>query len=74
MDTIKVGDTVFWGKSLGRPPVPAKITAIDLCSRPGVKYGVPVKSVPRNLLSSCCVSLDNGHWGYGDQITPMEKN
>lgn len=73
MNTVKVGDKVFWAQARGRPPISAVIKYIDLCSRPGVKYGVPVDSVPANLLNTCCVSMTNGSWAYGTQLTPMEK-
>lgn len=73
MTTVKIGDTVFWAQTRWGPPISAVIKNIDLCAAPGVKYGVPVAEVPANLLETCCVSLTNGSWAYGTQLTIMEK-
>ena len=69
MSTLKVGDKVLWRGSWGaESPVKVTVISIDRVS-PGEKYGEPVDSmdwdeVPRYAV----VSLDNGHWAYGQQL------
>ncbi len=68
---VEVGDLVWWAPKYGRPAEPVRIKSIDVCSRPGEKYGIPVDAVFKNGLSSCCVTLDNGHWAYGYAVVPL---
>lgn len=68
---VRVGDLVWWTPARGRSPEPVEITAIDLCSAPGVKYGVPVNAVRRSNMSWCCFSLANGRWQYGNELKPL---
>ena len=70
---LKVGDSVMWRGSWGRDtPLPTKVTSIEIVA-PGEKEGgEDVKQVPWAVVESGCVvvTLDNGHWAYGDQISP----
>lgn len=71
---LKVGDTVLWRQTYGSTrSIAAKITAIEACSRPGIKYGVPVDAVPESLVPSCVFDLDNGHYAFGTQIDLIEQ-
>ena len=69
---IRVGDTVLH-KGRNGVPVRAKITAIDLCARPGMKYGTPVEYIDEKWLRYCCFSLDNGHWSFETEVTLIEQ-
>ena len=42
------------------------VECIEKC-KPGDKYGNPVASAPVGA-SNYVLSLDNGHWCYGDQV------
>jgi hypothetical protein len=69
---LKVGDPVLWRGCFGKSdPVKAVITEIEIdCN--GSKYGTSVDSAPWSEIHGCnvIVSLDNGCWAYGFQITP----
>ena len=47
---------------------PAKIIKIELCDKPGDKYGIDIKSIPVDLVNRCIFDLDNGHWSYGENL------
>jgi hypothetical protein len=73
---LKVGDKVIWRGGWGNDaPKEAIIEDIELCAK-GSKYGKPVKSVTWETIEkgnrSITVSLDNGHWAYGYQLTKKE--
>lgn len=77
MSKLKIGDEVIWRGAWGtQEPIKAKIESIELCAN-GRKYGKDVKSVDWNTVTngkrSITVSLDNGHWAYGNQLTEIEK-
>lgn len=82
MKTIKVGDQVMWrGCWNQQPSIVATITGIELtpsffCTSPNIryKYGVPVNEVETANKDKCVFTLDNGHWAYGNQITPIAVN
>ncbi len=67
---LKVGDTVSWRGSWGNDALQnAKVLEIDVdCD--GGKDGRSVTEVFWSKVTrhNVVVSLDNGHWAYGDQI------
>ena len=72
MRTLKIGDEVIWRGSWGKDaPKRAKVEAIEITG--GGKYGDSVSEVDwreacdRNIT----VVLDNGHWAYASQISPV---
>lgn len=67
---LKVGDTVSWRGAWGIDPAKeAIIETIDVNCK-GSKSGTEVESVEWNEVTrkNVVISLDNGHWAYGDQI------
>lgn len=62
MKTLKIGDTVISRHG------PGAITKIELCEKPGHKYGIDVKEIYVDLVDRCVFDLNNGHFAYGDQI------
>lgn len=71
---LSVGDLVWWAPKYGRPPEPVAIKSIDLCDRPGEKYGIPVGAIHEADLSRSCMSLENGHWKYGNELVPLTQD
>lgn len=68
---VKVGDKVMWRGSFGMgPQKPATITGLELCEERRTKYGVSVPAALWDYKEYLLVSLDNGHWAYGEQIFP----
>ncbi len=67
---LKLGDTVKWRGGFGRElPIEAKVESIEIC-KVGSKYGRDVKSVDWDKVKrNVVVTLDNGHWAYGEQIS-----
>ena len=77
MNRLKIGDKVMWRGAWGNDaPKEAIVTEIELCAN-GKKYGKTVKSVAWETFTSgsrsITVTLDNGHWAYGNQLTEIEK-
>ena len=70
--TLKVGDKVMWRGGWGtQAPQEATVVVLEECE-PGQKDGRDVKTMHWALVPSMAVvSLDNGHWAYGDQLEPM---
>lgn len=70
---LKVGDKVMWRGSQGLDaPQEATIHNIDDNVPYGDKYGRPVQEVPwSQVRTSVVVCLTNGHWAYGEQISPL---
>jgi len=70
MNKLTVGDTVKWrGGFGGDAPKDAKVESIEInCEG---KYGDDVSEVAWGKVNSRSVniSLDNGHWCYGTQIS-----
>ena len=62
MKTLKIGDTVISKHGV------AEILKIELCEKPGHKYGIDVKEIYVDLVDRCVFDLNNGHFAYGDQI------
>jgi hypothetical protein len=72
--TIRTGDRVMWrGCFNTQPAMPVEVTGIELCSVPRSKYGNPINEVPVDKKDYCVFSLSNGHWAYGEQISPAES-
>ena len=70
MKNLKVGDTVVWRGCFGSEEAKnAVVKGIELCEKRRSKYGVKVTEVPWDKKDYIIVSLDNGHWAYGDQIS-----
>tara|TARA_B100001093_G_C26856399_1_gene1027630 strand:- start:2767 stop:2976 length:210 start_codon:yes stop_codon:yes gene_type:complete len=60
--TLKVGDYV-----LGKYG-PGTIQRIELCEKPGDKYGLSVKEVYFDLVDRCVVDLENNRFEYGADL------
>lgn len=77
MSRLKLNDRVTWRGAWGNEaPKEATVIEIDLCGK-DTKYGKSVKSVDwetvRNGVRQIVVTLDNGHWAYGSQLTEIKK-
>ncbi len=78
MARVKVGQTVNWKGGFGTEPVKeAKITVMTLCAK-GQKFGREVKSADWDTVlgknkMQIIVELENGHWAYGNQLSPIQK-
>lgn len=71
---IRVGDTVIWRGSWGKDlPAPAKIVSMELCQHEREKYGIPVDEAHDIDKNRLVVSLDNGHWAYGVQLSLINQ-
>ena len=71
---IRVGDTVIWRGSWGKDaPIPAKIVSMELCEHEREKYGIAVSEAHDIDKNRLVVSLDNGHWAYGMQLTLINQ-
>ena len=71
MKKLKVGDKVRHRGGFGMDaPTNAKVEGIEVNCRGG-KDGDGVDEVDWSEVTrdNCVVSLDNGHWAYGNQIT-----
>lgn len=75
MAKIKVGDTVMWRGSFGMDPAqPAVIDNIEQMDQPRSKYGgESVEEADWANKHYLLVTLTNGHWAYGEQISPMQS-
>lgn len=76
MEILKIGDTVSWRGSWGMErPADAKVTRLEETPFPRTKYGKEVAQIPwQKVFDNCCVvTLDNGHWAYGEQIIPTRR-
>lgn len=71
MALLKKNDIVSWRGSWGtQKPQDAIVTQIELCEN-GSKHGNEVREIDWELCNrNVVVTLDNGHWAYGNQITP----
>jgi hypothetical protein len=75
MSKLKIGDKVIWRGAWGsEAPQEATIEQISLCAV-GSKYGKDVKSVDWKTIEAgkVVVTLNNGHWAYGHQLTEIKK-
>ena len=72
MAKIKVGDTVMWRGGFGiQSPEPAKIVNMEMTHEPRSKYGWSVDEADWSEKDYIIVILDNDHWAYGEQISPI---
>jgi len=71
--TLKLGDRVMWSGAWGtQAPQPTKVESIELCEKRHTKYGQPVIEASwAEQVERCVVTLSNGHWAYGYQLTPI---
>jgi hypothetical protein len=71
---IKVGDEVIWRGSWGRDtPAPARIVSMELCESRREKYGITVTEAYEVDKDRLVVTLDNGHWAYGEQLELLKQ-
>lgn len=70
---LRVGDQVYWSGAWGKDPKKlAIVEAIEVTN--GGKYGRDVSAVDWDLVGEgreVVITLENGHWAYGYQITPV---
>ena len=72
-ETLKIGDTVIWRDGWGQdPPQEAVVVCIEITERPREKDGHEVEEVHWTTVreNRVVVSLENGKWAYGEQISP----
>ena len=70
MSDLKIGDEVSWRGAWGSQASKiAVVTEIEVTN--GGKYGDAVNSVEWSKVydRNVVVTLDNGHWAYGEQIS-----
>jgi hypothetical protein len=68
MNTFKVGDAVYHTKH-GH----ATIKKMEVVN-PGDKNGINVDEWFADRMAEVIVDLDNGHWGYGDEMIKDEDD
>ena len=71
---LKIGDKVAWRHSWGTGPLEeAVIDSISVTDYPREKYGDARDHANWGLVyaNRVCVSLTNGRWAYGSQISPV---
>ena len=74
MSMMKVGDTVMWRGCFGMDaPKPAKIESIEETQQRRSKYGDAVNEIAWSRKDYALVTLDNGHWAYGEQLSPVAQ-
>ena len=69
---LRIGDRVCWRNAWGsQPPVTAVVEGIEINCGGRRKYGDLVEEVSWEEVKKggVVVSLTNGHWAYGYQIT-----
>ena len=74
MKILKIGDKVAWRHAWGTGPLDeACIEAITVTDYPREKYGNDRGEACWGLVheNRVCVSLSNGKWAYGSQISPL---
>lgn len=73
MSKIRVGDHVIWRGSFGGDaPAIAKIESMQLTEHPRSKYGEDVAEADWSMKNHLVVTLTNGRWAYGEQLSPMQ--
>lgn len=76
MEMLKIGDYVMWCGAWGKDPAQkVKVIGIEVTEAPRMKYGIEVKETPWSVVKGNCavLSLDNNHWCYGSQVSPLPK-
>ena len=73
--TLKVGDKVMWRGGWGRYAAqPARIQSMELLSKGSSDDGVGINEVLWSMVENyVVVTLDNGKWAYGYQISKIEE-
>ncbi len=73
---LRVGDRVMWRGMFGAAmPREAHVTYIeDTRPYPRSKYGIHVGEIMWDAVrqNMALITLDNGSWAYGEQISPTE--
>jgi hypothetical protein len=73
---LKVGDKVMWRGAWGTEPAKeVTVESMQQCPQ-GSKYGKDIKSANWTVVMGSrkiLVDLDNGHWAYGNQLSPIKK-
>ncbi len=71
---LKIGDTVVWRAMFGvAAPLYAVVKEIMLCESERMKSGIEVSEAFWKEKNRLCVSLTNGSWAYGYQISPINE-
>lgn len=74
MNKMKVGDKVMWKGCFGMDPARvATIEAIEETEHRRSKHGWEVDEIEWARKDYALVTLDNGHWAYGEQLAPMRE-
>jgi hypothetical protein len=70
---LKVGDAVLWRGCFGQDTA-KKVKVVSMQkTEHGQKYGDDVDEMDwKEVRNHCVADLDNGHWAYGDQLSPTE--
>ena len=71
---LKIGDKVAWRHAWGTGPLTeAVVEFITVTDYPRDKYGDDREQANWDLVKAnrVCVSLSNGSWAYGNQISPI---
>lgn len=72
--TLRVGDKVEWRGGWGREaPTLVTVSHIEITDACGSKYGLDTDEVSWDSAGRIVVDLDNGHWAYGSQISPVTE-
>lgn len=69
---LKIGDNVMWRGAFGtEPPVEATVEGLEWCKVGEKEGGRELKSINWDKVDSrqLIVSLTNGHWARGTQIS-----
>lgn len=71
---LRVGDKVEWRGAWGsNAPALAEVTGIEILDGTDTKYGLDTDKVSWDAANRIVVDLDNGHWAYGSQISPVTE-
>lgn len=67
---LKIGDKIIWRGGWGTDdPQEAVVDNIEINVHPTTKDGEEVNKVEWDLVDeTVIVTLDNGHWAYGNQV------
>ena len=57
------------GQTVGSKHGTAKVRKIELCEKPGDKYGIKMNAVWLDLLDRVVVDLYNDNWSIGSDLT-----
>jgi len=71
---LRVGDPVRWRGAWGSEPEKiARVKNMEVTDHPREKYGMDAEEVSWDVVfeNRVVVSLDNGHWAYGEQLRPL---